>query len=197
VVPADLDAVLRVRLRVASTAGSDEARSAATAAVAPAPALVATPTPTATPSPMPTPAPVFDVPSAAPPPPPPVVVAAPSPSRPPLLKPFPVIRIKGVLTAYGARVTLFSVRAPRSARISVLCRGRDCPRRRFRPPPGPRRLRPFERDLRAGTRLEVAVTRRGYVGKFTVIVIRRQAPPSRSDRCLMPGAKRPVRCPAG
>jgi len=68
--------------------------------------------------------------------------------------------------------------------------------RRFVPRAGVRRLRPFERELRAGTRLEISVTKPGYIGKFTVIVIRRNAAPWRSDRCLEPGAKRAVRCAA-
>ena len=45
--------------------------------------------------------------------------AAPPPS---MLRPFPVVRIKGVLTAQGARVTLLSVRAPRRSSVTVTCR---------------------------------------------------------------------------
>ena len=36
-----------------------------------------------------------------------------------MLKPFPIVRIKGVLTARGARVTLLTVRAPRGARLAL------------------------------------------------------------------------------
>jgi hypothetical protein len=57
------------------------------------------------------------------------------------------------------------------------------------------RLRRFERALRAGTRLEIVVTKRGYIGKWTTIVIRRGAPPRRSDRCVYPGARRAAACP--
>jgi hypothetical protein len=101
-----------------------------------------------------------------------------------------------VLTARGARVTLLSVRAPRGSTVMVLCRGTDCPVRTFtaRAPTG--RLRPFERALTAGTRIEVRVTKPGFTGKSTVFVIRRQAAPKRADRCLPPGADRAVRCPA-
>ena len=116
--------------------------------------------------------------------------------RPPLLDPFPLVRIKGRLTLTGARVTLLAVRAPRGGRIAVACRGRDCPLRRFSEASGVRRLRRFERSLRAGTRLQITVTKPGYVGKVTVIVIRRHAAPWRSDRCLEPGATRTVRCAA-
>jgi hypothetical protein len=108
-----------------------------------------------------------------------------------------VVRIKGVLTERGASVTLLSVRAPKGVQITVVCRGRDCPVRRYRPAAGVRRLRRFERELRAGTRLELSLTKRGYIGKYTVIVIRRGAAPWRSDRCLAPATERVVRCAPG
>jgi hypothetical protein len=98
-----------------------------------------------------------------------------------------------MLTPAGARVTLLSVRAPEGARISVVCRGRGCPVRRLVPPRAGR-LHAFERELPAGTRLELTVGKPGYVGKVTVIVIRRHAAPWRSDRCLEPGARRSVSC---
>jgi hypothetical protein len=192
VAAADLGATLRVRLNLANHDGSASKRSEPTAVVtaAPVPTLEPTATPTPTPEPTATPAPEPDV---APPGETPTVAAA-TPARPPLLDPFPVVRIKGRFTATGARVTLLVVRAPRGARIAVTCRGRDCPMRRFRPAAGVSRLRPFERSLRAGTRLEVTVTKPGYVGKVTVIVIRRHRAPWRSDRCLDPGSTRAVRC---
>jgi hypothetical protein len=204
VVAADQNSGLRVRLRVTNPSGSDEARSDPTAVIGPAPAPTSTPTPAATPSPTPTPTatpPPTPTPSptAAPPVPVPTPVAAAlvkAPSPPPLLRPFPVVRIKGFLTQAGARITLFTVRAPRAAQVTVVCRGADCPRHRFRPASGPARLRPFERALIAGTRLVVAVTEPGFIGKLTVISIRRQAAPRRTDRCLPPGATRGVRCPA-
>lgn len=202
---ADQGAVLRVRLRVTSPSGSDEARSDPTAAIGPAPAPSPDPTPTPTPTPTaaptasPTPSPT-SAPSPLPAPvtatPPPVVAARVKPPSPTLLRPFPVVRIKGFLTPAGARITLFTVRAPRDAQVSVVCRGGGCPRHRFRPAPGSARLRPYERALTAGTRLTIAVTEPGFIGKLTVITIRRRAAPRRADRCLPPGAARGVRCPA-
>jgi hypothetical protein len=208
VTPSDVGSVLRVRVTLSNSAGSDQKRSKPTTVVTAAPAPVPTPTPTPAPTPKPTPTgtpaptataspvPSFDD-SAAP------VATSPAagaPKRPSprarMLEPFPVVRIRGVLTATGARVSLFSVKSPRGARVTVLCRGRDCPVRRFTAAAGMRRLRPFERPLRAGTRLEVSVSKPGYVGKLTVIVIRRDAAPRRSDRCLVRGSKRAVRCTA-
>jgi hypothetical protein len=191
VVAADAGSTLRVDLVVTNKGGSDEAQSAPTAVVTAAPG--ASPTPTPTPSPTPTPRPIpapaptatptFDVPN-------PVVAppAAPASSAAPRrIKPFPVIRIKGVLTLRGARITLLSVRAPRGVRVTVVCRGRDCPVHRYRT--AKHRLRRFERSLRAGTRLQISVTKTGYIGKRTVIVIRHRKAPSRSDRCLNPSGR--------
>lgn len=206
----DTGAFLRVRLRLSNSAGTADGRSQPTPPIAAAP--VATPEPTASPSPSPSPTPtptptptpepvVFDstAPASAPAgslaPPAPAPAPAVRPLRP--LRPFPVVRIKGELTETGARVSLLSVRAPTGARISVRCRGTDCPIRRYVPPPRTRRLRPFERELRAGTRLEIRVTRAGFIGKYAAIVIRRGAAPWRSDRCLQPGRSRPVECPRG
>jgi len=194
VVAADAGSMLRVGLVVTNKGGSDQAQSAPTAPVPGASAPTVTPTPPPAATPAPTPAPTFDVPgpvvTPTPPPVTPVTSAAP---RPALLKPFPVVRIKGALTWLGARVTLLSVRAPRGVRIVVACRGRDCPARRYRAPRGTHRLRRFERNLRAGTRLEIRITKVGYIGKRTLIVIRRGQPPSRSDRCVEPGG-RVLRC---
>ena len=191
VVSADVGSVLRVWLQVTNSEGSVDKRSQPTAVVVAEPTPTPTPTPTATPTPTPAPTatpeptaastPAFDdsVAAAAAPPAP---AGAPerTASRAPMLEPFPVVRIKGVFTASGAHVSLLSVRAPRGARVKVACRGRDCPLRRFKPRAGVKRLRPFERDLRAGTRLEVTVTKPGYIGKVTVIVIRRNAAPRRT-----------------
>lgn len=143
---------------------------------------------------------------AAPPPPPPVPLAAPTPaptaapSPPPppqqLLSPFPVVRVRGYVAPGGARLSLLTVQAPEGARVSVTCSGDRCPRRRFATTAGVVRLRPFERTLRAGTRLEIRVEQAPFVGKYTLLVMRRDRPPTRTDRCLMPGSSLPAACPA-
>jgi hypothetical protein len=118
-----------------------------------------------------------------------------------VIRPFPVVRMRGTLTANGAKISLFSVRAPRKATIVVRCKGRSCPTSRWSRAWNLRkktltRMGRFERSLRAGVRLTVLVTRKGYVGKRTVFVIRPGAAPARSDRCL--SAKgRVTKCPAG
>jgi hypothetical protein len=107
------------------------------------------------------------------------------------------VRIHGRLTAEGARVTLLTVRAPRGARIAVTCAGDHCPRRRLAIVAVVVHLRPYERVVRAGTRLEIRVTRPSFIGKYTHLLIREGQSPLRRDRCLMPGSTRPVACPSG
>ncbi len=113
-----------------------------------------------------------------------------------LLGPFPVVRLVGQVTAKGTEVELLTVQAPRGARVSVRCHGRKCPYRRA----GARsrgvvRFRRLQRLLPAGTVLELSVTKRGTIGKYTRFRIRRGLTPARLDRCLKSGAKRPMRCP--
>jgi hypothetical protein len=122
----------------------------------------------------------------------------------PVLRPFPVVRIRGQLTLFGARVTLLGVRAPRGSLIATRCGGGSCPARRLvrrtsvtRQRLSLTRLQPLERRLRAGTRLDITVRKAGYIGKWTTIVIRLGRPPQRSDRCVNPGARRPTACPGG
>jgi hypothetical protein len=114
-----------------------------------------------------------------------------------LMHPVPVVRIKGRLTATGARVTLLTVRAPRGARITLRCSGRGCRANRWSGRASRlTRLRTGEGNLRAGTRLVISVTRAGFIGKRTVIVIRRKRMPLRTDGCLAPGSTRTMTCPS-
>jgi len=126
--------------------------------------------------------------------------APPTPAGPALvsglMRPFPVVRLKGRVTASGARIDLLSVRAPRNATIRVRCRGRSCPARVRRRAGGRRRIAELHRALAGGTVVTVLVTRPGSYGKYTRFVIHRGRPPARTDRCLRGSARRPVRCPA-
>jgi len=81
----------------------------------------------------------------------------------------------------------------------IRCRGRGCPYRQRGPflvrTSGARRagstryvvIRDFlGRVLRPGVRLEILVTRRLQIGKYTRFTIRRGRAPLRSDRCVLP-----------
>jgi hypothetical protein len=106
---------------------------------------------------------------------------------PPLLSPFPVVRIVGQLTRTGARIRFLSVRAPVCSRLTTICRGRTCPFKRDSRLVGRKgaRVRPLAgRSLRAGVRLDVTVTKRDRIGKYTRLRIRRGKPPARTDRWI-------------
>jgi hypothetical protein len=154
-------------------------------------------TPTPVPTVAPTPAPTFE---AVPTPVPttgPILTDTPSHRR--AIRPFPVVRMRGRLTRTGARVTVLSVRAPKSARVIVRCKGRSCPKARWSPDRRKKKLtrvRSFERSLRSGTRISVTVSRNRYIGKRTVFVIRRGRAPKRVDNCIN-SKRRVTRCPAG
>jgi hypothetical protein len=202
---ADLGKYLRVLLVLTISNGSAFDVSDASPAIGRKPAPTPDPTPMPTPTPTPTPAPTA---SSSPPPVAAPVALAPSPTPAPsgavagahaksprFLKPFPTVRIKGWLTPSGAQVTMLVVRAPRGSRISVNCRGAHCPRRRLAHATRLVHLRPYERLLRGNMRLKISVTRRGYVGKRTVLVLHRGKSPTRRDLCLYPGARKAKACP--
>jgi hypothetical protein len=202
VVAADVGSRLRVRVRLENSAGETEARSDPTNVVEPAPEPEPEPQPEPQPQPDPEPEPDETPPGAPPrvafdPPANPIIVPPMAGEAQPLmLRPFPIVRIRGWLTRTGARVTLLTVRAPRGARIATRCRGRSCPVRHLARTASSTRLRALERSLRSGTRLDITVRKAGYIGKWTTIVIRRGRPPRRADRCVYPGARRPAPCPA-
>jgi hypothetical protein len=127
----------------------------------------------------------------------PPALTAPAPVRAAYLRPFPVVRIRGYSMRGGVRITLLSVRGPRSARVRVTCAGGGCPRGPGPAPVAPpARLRHFERFLPAGTVLRVRVTAASAVGKYTSFRIGAHGAPRRTDRCLLPGRWAPARCPA-
>jgi hypothetical protein len=113
-----------------------------------------------------------------------------------LMRPFPRVRIKGYVTSSGAVLQLVRVRGPARVRVALACRGQDCPFRRRVRRGGPRiRLRSLEQAYRARARLTIRITKRAVIGKYTRIRIRASRPPTRRDRCLLPGSDEPVRCP--
>lgn len=199
----------------------------AAAPAAPASTPTPTPTPARTPAPTPTPAKPAPTPSPAPTPAAQPTTQAPAPvAAPPessftstaptvpdtapaaplkkakkarMLRPFPTVRLSGMLTPRGAKIRLFTVRAPQGVRVTVKCSGRGCPVREVTQTTirGKAALHvpQYERGLRAGTRLTVTVTKPGYIAKVTRITIRRGKAPARSDHCRLPGERRLTRCP--
>jgi uncharacterized membrane protein YgcG len=116
-----------------------------------------------------------------------------------LLRPFPTIVVAGRVFRVGVVVSTFVVRGPKGARVGVKCRGRGCPVRRQRLTIRGRRLRlrRFERSIPAGTVIEIRVTKPRRIGKFTRLRIRSGRAPARTDLCVTPVRKGPIRCPGG
>ena len=121
----------------------------------------------------------------------------PLPVDPPLLSPFPSVRLSGSVTGARTRVHVLSVRAPVCSRATVLCLGEDCPFRRLTKftSRGPTRFRAAKRTLLAGTTIKVLVTKRDRIGKLTRFDFRANKAPKRLDRCLRSGPTRGIRCP--
>ena len=202
VTTADLGFRLGVRITLKNKLDTINQQSVTTAVVVAAapPGPTPTPTPTPTPAPSPTPTPKPD------PTPDPTPASATSFTEPvapivdvkaraTLMRPFPIVRIRGYFRRGGVRVTLLSVNAPSSAHVAARCVGSGCPVRSIRVASAPARLRAFERFLPAGTVLQVRVTGAGRIGKYTSFVIRAHAAPLRHDLCLMPGKSKPAPCP--
>jgi hypothetical protein len=175
VTAADLGFRLRVRVKLRNSAGDDEDQSFPTAVVS------------VPPQPSPTPA----VPSLVGPAPAPPSSAA-APNGPRFLRPFPVVRVAGYIRDHGSRIVVWSVKAPRGAKVDVRCKGRGCPLRHRLFRPG--RIRPLERYLSAGLAITIRVTRPGFIGTYTRVVIRSRKRPARRDACLIPGDIRPRPC---
>ena len=117
-----------------------------------------------------------------------------------MLAPFPIIRVAGVLTRRGAKLSIVSVRASKGARVRLSCKGAGCPKRVA----GARltrtrtvRFPALQRSLRAGARIEVFVSAANRIGKYTRFVIRKGKPPKRTDRCLATDGRKAITCPGG
>jgi hypothetical protein len=112
------------------------------------------------------------------------------------LSPFPRILVQGALSPRGALFHQVVVKGPRNVTVRVRCRGHGCPyrSRSYRMRRRKLRLRSLERNFSSGAVIELRVVKRGRVGKYTRIRIRRGHVPSRVDRCLNPGSSRPRRC---
>ena len=132
-----------------------------------------------------------------------IAVGAPAPLSSPLASSplgrlSALVRLNGIVLKRGARIKVLSVRAPLGATVTARCSGRGCPRRSQRRTSvtGRLRLGAFERVLPAGVQLELFVRAPGVIGKYTRFLIRAGKTPIRTERCLLPGVSKPVRCPS-
>jgi hypothetical protein len=112
-----------------------------------------------------------------------------------MIRPYPTVRISGSLTKTGANVARLTVKAPKGVRITLTCSGKGCPLQEVAQATALFHIQQFERELRAGTKLTIAVTKPGYISKVTTITIRKGKGPARTDRCQRPGEKKLIVCP--
>ena len=124
--------------------------------------------------------------------------STPPPVVPRKLRPFPKVVVAGRLARGLTFISDLAIRSgPSGARVSVRCRGRGCPKGAYRGKlnrRGALRLKRFQRIYGPGTTIEIRITKRGAIGKFTRLSVRRRSVPSRRDGCLMPGARKVSRC---
>jgi hypothetical protein len=123
--------------------------------------------------------------------------AAKKKAKPKMIKPYPTVRISGRVTKTGADVALLTVRAPRGVRITLTCEGSGCPLREVAQATSLFHIQQFERELRAGTKLTITVTKPNHITKVTTIMIRKGKGPARSDKCERPGETKLIACPKG
>jgi hypothetical protein len=112
-----------------------------------------------------------------------------------MIRPYPTVRISGTLTKAGADVALLTVEAPKGVRITLTCEGKSCPLREVAQATALFHVQQFERELRAGTKLTITVTKPGFITKVTTILIRKGKGPARTDRCQPPGETKLITCP--
>jgi hypothetical protein len=130
-------------------------------------------------------------------------------SATPILSPFPIVRISGLVRKQGIKVRLLSITGPVGATVHVRCSGRGCPFRRtsalvrnteasatLPAGTGVVRVNRFRnRLLRRNARVTIFVVKQGFVGKYTRLRIRKGKPPARVDRCVTSVNARPFACP--
>lgn len=128
----------------------------------------------------------------------------PPPTALPQLSPPPLVRIVGVTTKRGARISRLTARVPVGTAIVSRCiakRKKRCPYSQkvmlIKGAVGTRsiHIKGFERSFRAGVVLELYVVKTGHTGKFTSFTIRLHRTPRRRDRCVSGLTLTPVICP--
>jgi hypothetical protein len=122
-----------------------------------------------------------------------------------LMQPFPIVRIAGRQTTKGARLTLLTVTAPVSSRVTVRInggKGRASSESRVATLRKPNTSATvvmsfphFDRAITAGSVLEVRVTKAGEIGKLMRFVPHAGRLPTRQDTCLSATGK-PMGCPS-
>jgi hypothetical protein len=101
-------------------------------------------------------------------------------------------KLRVQLNASGVRVLGLSVIAPRGSRVAIQCSS-GCPSEVKRARSTVRFRRIEGRQLAAGSKLVIRVTKRRSIGAYIVYRIKR-GNFKKIERCLNPGSRRPIRC---
>lgn len=127
----------------------------------------------------------------------------PPPAQLRMLTPFPSVRVVGRATRRGAHFSRVTIRARVGVLLVARCNGPLCPfSKRSKVvggSPGTMATVHFaslERSFRVGVTLRIYVAKGGFAGKYTSLLIRRNLPPQRYDRCVSGLTLAPVACPA-
>jgi PKD repeat protein len=126
---------------------------------------------------------------------PPVVVTL----RP--MTPAPKIRLGYAVIGRVTRVMSLTIRGPKDAVVRVRCRGKGCPtkkvlRAKITKTGKPVRFKRFERRMRAGTILQIYITKQGRWGEYRKIRFRANKRAVWTDRCIKDFGAKVQRCPA-
>jgi hypothetical protein len=132
-----------------------------------------------------------------------VLIAAPPPSPPKRI----TSRVKATWALRGnqlAIVRLVVQRAPKGAKAELRCKGKKCPLKRktfrkrrkgtitlYKEIKAAKALDKKKRNFRPGQRVEVRVTKRGFIGKVVRYRIKKAKIPTGKNLCLPVGANKP------
>ena len=125
----------------------------------------------------------------------PVVLRAMATARRPRPAVRALVRIRAGRTRAGARVRLLTVGTESGARIRLRCKGRGCPGPETRRA-GSRAVsfKSMRRTFRAGTVVEIRVTKPDAIGRSVRVTVQAGGVLRRADLCLAPGSIRPGAC---
>jgi hypothetical protein len=123
--------------------------------------------------------------------------------EPPLMQPFPLVRLVTSRVGKGVKLRLLSILASPGARVTIVCKGHGCPLKKESKTASTRKVglasvsfARFQRVFQTGTTLEIRVYALGEIGKYTRLSVRRGTL-NRMDECLSPDGVKPLPCPTG
>jgi PKD repeat protein len=117
------------------------------------------------------------------------------------MSPSPRVRVRYLVAGRITRIARLTVRGPKGAVVRIRCRGKSCPtkkvlRAKITKTGRAVRFKRFERRLRAGTILQIYITKQGRWGEYRKIRLRKGKDAVWTDRCIKDFGAKVQRCPA-